>query len=177
MMNKHRINQTLGAWAMTLGTLLLFTGCAGYRLGTMLPGDIKTVFVPTFVNQTAEPLLEVDTTQAMIRELQRDGSLKVVRTEAEADAVLHVVLKGFTLDPVAFRSDIRSAAQEYRMIIDASMVMRRTTDQSVVVESPLIRGDYVFDVVGDLSSSKLLALPDASDDLARRLVQRVVEYL
>lgn len=164
------------ALALACAAFAGLPGCAGYRLGSMLPADIETVFVPTFVNQTDEPLLEVDATQAMFRELQRDGSLKVANSEADADAVLTVTLTDFDLEPVVFRTDIRSAAQEYRMLITASMVMRRTSDQSVVVDTPAVTGDYVFEVLGDLSSSKRLALPDAADDLARRLVQRVVEY-
>lgn len=158
-----------------LAAALTLSGCAGYRVGSMLPGDVKTVFVPTFVNRTTEPLLEIDTTQAVIEEFQRDGSLRVVG-EADADAILTVVLTEYRLEPVSFRKDIRTAAQQYRAFITANMVMRRTTDQSVVVEAPRVEGKYVFDVVGDLTSSKLQANPQAAADLAYNMVQRMVEY-
>ena len=154
---------------------MAFTGCAGYKVGSMLPGDIKTVHIPTFVNQTSEPLIESETTQAVIREFQRDGSLQVVG-EADADAILTVVLTGYRLEAISFRKDIRTAAQQYRLFITGNMVMRRTTDQSVVVEAPMVEGKYVFDVVGDLSSSKLNANPLAARDLAYNIVQRLVEY-
>ena len=154
---------------------LLLTGCAGYRVGSMLPGDVKTVHVPTFVNRTTEPLLELDTPQAVIQELQRDGSLRVV-AEAEADAILTVVLTEYRIEPVSFRKDIRTAAQQYRAFIVANMVMRRTSDQSVVIESPRVEGRFVFDVIGDLTSSKLIANPQAASDLAVNMVQLMVEY-
>ena len=57
---------------------IVLTGCASYQLGSMLPNDIKTVYVPTFINKTGEPMIESEATQAAIRELQKDGSLKVV---------------------------------------------------------------------------------------------------
>jgi len=155
--------------------VLMLSGCTGYRVGSMLPGDIKTVFIPTFVNQTTEPLIENDATQATIERIQQDGSL-IVTDESEADAILTVVLTEYDLVPVSYRKDIRTAAQQYRVFIRGKMEMRRTKDQSVVVESPRIEGKYVFDVVGDLSSSKLDANPSVSEDLAKNIVQLMVEY-
>ena len=38
-----------------------------------------------------------------------------------------------------------------------------------------MRGEYVFPVAGDLSSSKLRGLPLAAEDLAHNLVEKVVE--
>jgi hypothetical protein len=77
---------------------------------------------------------------------------------------------------VAYRKDVRSAAEQYRINLTSSMVLRRTSDESVVAESPRVMGSAVFDVVGDLTSSKLTGNPEAADDLARRIVQRIVEY-
>ncbi len=173
MNNKFYKNLAVLMAVMAAGALV--SGCAGYRVGSMLPGDVKTVYIPTFVNKTTEPLLEIDTTQAVIEQFQRDGSLKVVG-ENEADAILTVVLTSYRLEPISYRKDIRTAAQQYRAFITANMVMRRTKDQSVVVENPRIEGKYVFDVVGDLSSSKLQANPRAADDLAYNMVQMMVEY-
>lgn len=161
--------------ALWMAASLLLTGCAGYRVGSMLPGDIKNVFVPTFINNTSEPLIEIDTTQAAIERIQQDGSL-TISDESQADAILTVVLTEYRLEPVSFRKDIRTAAQQYRLFIRGKMEMRRTKDQSVVVESPRIEGKYVFDVVGDLSSSKLTVNPLAAEDLAKNIVQLMVEY-
>ena len=37
--------------------LMLAAGCANYRLGSTLPPDVRTVYMPTCLNQTDEPLL------------------------------------------------------------------------------------------------------------------------
>jgi len=160
---------------LLLPLLLWQTGCAGYRLGTMLPGDIATVYVPSVVNKTTEPLIEIDVTQAIIQNIQQDGSLRVVN-EDEADTILTVELLSYQLEPVAYSKDVRSAAEQYRINLTSSMVLRRTSDESVVAESPRVSGSAVFDVTGDLTSSKLTGNPEAADDLARRIVQRIVEY-
>ena len=152
------------------------SGCAGYRLGSMLPPDIKTVYIPTFVNKTKEPQLEVETTAAVREEIQKDGSLQLAN-ENEADSILDVTLINFTLDPVSYRKESSNltAARQYRMTITVSYTLRRRSDDSIASESPALSGDYVFELIGDLSSSKLRGLPNASADLAHKIVERLVE--
>ena len=153
---------------------LLLNGCAGYRLGSMLPDDIATVFIPTFINSTTEPQLEVETTRALIAAVQRDGSLRVVNQE-QADTVLTVTLKGYNLSPVSYRTDQRRSAREYRITLHASFLMTRRDSGAVVAESPRVIGEGVFPISGDLTTSKIRGLPVAADDLARRIVQQMVE--
>lgn len=153
---------------------LLTSGCAGYRLGSMLPADIKTVYVPTFVNKTREPLIEVQTTQKAIQEFQRDGSLKVASRET-ADAILEVTILDYDTVPVRYDSDRRSTAETYRLWLTAQVVMKRTKDGTVIAENARIRGQTVFEVFGDLTSSKTRALPLAAEDLAHNIVETVVE--
>ena len=161
-----------GLACIALATSL--TGCAGYQLGTMLPPDIKTVHIPTFVNRTSEPRIEFDTTQAAIQEFQRDGSLKVAGPD-QADALLKVELGEYKIEPVAYTKEQRTKAREYRITMTAAILMTRRSDDSVVVESPRVRGEAVFPVAGDLSSSKLVGLPSAAEDLAHNIVEKVVE--
>jgi outer membrane lipopolysaccharide assembly protein LptE/RlpB len=159
---------------VALACAITFSGCAGYHLGSMLPPDVQSVYVPTFVNKTKEPLLEVDTTSATIEELQKDGSLKVAEADT-ADATLEVTLTDFDLSPVSFRKDIDTAAKEYRMTITVAYVLRRRADNVVVSESPRVSGDATFELIGNMSSSKLRGLPKASTDLAHKIVEQLVE--
>ena len=94
------MNRTLASFAAA-AVLLLAAGCANYRLGSMLPEDIHTVYMPTCVNQTTEPLIEQDVTAAILSQIQMDGSLRVASEDA-ADTVLDVTLTRFWMDPVAY---------------------------------------------------------------------------
>lgn len=165
------MNRTLAAALL----LLLTAGCANYRLGSMLPADIKTVYVPTCKNQTAEPLIEQDVTRAILSQIQMDGSLRIA-SEDVADTILDITLTQFWLDPVAYESQSSSTANQYRMSIKASFVLRRRSDGSVVVDSPSITGWYDFEFVGDMTSSKNVALRPAAEDLGRRIVSQIVQY-
>ncbi|NLT70640.1 MAG: hypothetical protein GXX91_08085 [Verrucomicrobiaceae bacterium] len=71
-------------------SILLFTGCAGYQLGEVKPGiyrDIKKIHVPPFKNLTLEPRLSSLVTNAVLAEMQADGTYEVA-SRANCDAVL-----------------------------------------------------------------------------------------
>ena len=57
--------------ASVLGLLMLTLGGCVYQLGSSLPPNLKTVYVPTFVNKCGEPQVENETTQATIQEFQK----------------------------------------------------------------------------------------------------------
>lgn len=157
-----------------LAASVALAGCTGYRLGSMLPPDIRTVHVPSFINETSEPLLEIECHRAVIEALQRDGSLRITDEEA-ADAILRVRLHEYRLEPVVFDSRDASNVRQYRTKLAAAMTLTRKADGKVIVERPSVRGEGVFNVAGDLSSSKRTGLPAAAADLARNIVQQMVE--
>jgi hypothetical protein len=168
------MKRTLPA-ALALACLLLNAGCAGYRLGSMLPNDVRTVHVPTCINQTAEPLIEQDATRAILSQIQIDGTLRIA-SEDQASSILQITLLNFWLDPVSYARGEVATANQYRMRIEASFVMYRKADQSVVVEVPSVVGWYDFEFTGDMTSSKAVALRPAAEDLGRRILSRIVQY-
>lgn len=172
--NRASFLKSVLASGLGLISLCVLPGCVGYQLGSMLPPDIQTVYVPTFINETEEPLLEIETTRAAISEIQRDGSLRIASAD-EADALLTVRLTGFRLQPLAYDRDRRAAAEEYRMFITASIVLTRQSTQEVIARSPRVTGEATFFLLGDMTSSKQSALPDASRDLAHLIISQIVE--
>ena len=163
------------AFLAVLSLLLLSAGCVNYRLGSMLPNDVRTVYVPTCVNETSEPLIEQDVTQAILAQIQMDGSLLIADADT-ADTILNITLTRFWLDPVSYVAGESSTANQYRMSIRASFVLYRRSDRSVIAESPGITGWYDFDFAGDMTSSKAIALRPAAEDLGRRIVNNIVQY-
>ena len=84
-------------------------------------------------------------------------------------------LQVFRLQPLSYEDGNSRAAEEYRLIIIAQVdFYRRKTDERL--SRRLVRGEATFEPSGDLSLSKLDALPEASEDLARHIVKTVVEY-
>jgi hypothetical protein len=176
---KHRINATLGTGlraAALSAVVVAGVGCTmmGYTVGSTLPSDLRKIYVPTFENLSGEPQLEAPTTAAAIQEFQKDGTLRVVKTEAEADLVLTVKLSKFSLEPLRFDPNQEKKANEYRMLIDARLecVNRRA---GTVLTSHSVQGKTDFIPSGGMTLSKRDAVPDASADLAHKIVKSVVE--
>lgn len=149
-------------------------GCIGYKLGSMLPDDIKSVCVPTFINSTTEPLIEVKTTDETIAQFQFDGSLKV-KDCSEADAILKVDITSYQTEAISFSKTDRRRAEEYRLTLHAHIVLTRRSNDEVIVENTDVTGESTFVLAGDMTSSKRRALPEASEDLAENIVAQVVE--
>ena len=153
--------------------LLGLTGCVGYQLGSSLPPDIKSVFVHTFVNQCKEPLVEIEATNATIAEFQKDGTLAIRQADA-ADVLLETTLTKVTLEPLAYERSDATKPKEYRLILTAVFVLRRSVTGKVIGNGECL-GETTFVYTGNLASAKRSALPKASEDLAKRIVEQVVE--
>lgn len=163
------------AFGILFVSLIMFSlaGCVGYRLGSTLPADIKTVCVPLFVNKSREPLIENGATAATIAELQKDGTLKVVNIE-NADVILECTLTSVSLSPLRYsRADV-TKPNEYRLTLSASFTLKRARNQEILCEASVI-GESTFPFVGNLVAAKQSAMPRASEDLAKRIVEKAVE--
>lgn len=179
MQSPNKLLAKIGSYTLLATAFLCvfpLTGCIGYRLGSMLPPNIKTVYVPTFVNNTTEPQIEGRATDATMIEIQRDGSLKIVTNEDEADAILKVTLTSYRIEPLTFDESDPLTANEYRAVLSASILMIDRKTGAVIVENPKVEGKATFIIAGDMSSSKLRALPELTKDLAvYGIVEKIVE--
>lgn len=163
--------------AMLLGmalVLMTLPGCVGYQLGSTLPPDVKSIYVHLFINRCNEPLLEIDTTNATIAEFQKDGTLRIV-PKGEADVLLETTLNAMTLTPLRYdQISDKSKPNEYRLTLQVSFVLKRAKTREIMNEASVV-GESTFVFLGNLNSSKRAAIPAASEDLAKRIVEKVVE--
>jgi len=153
--------------------LLALPGCVGYQLGSTLPPDVKAIYVQLFINKCNEPLLEIDTTNATIAEFQKDGTLRIV-SKGEADVLLETTLNAMTLTPLRYEQVDKAKPNEYRLTLHVSFVLKRAKTREIMNEASVI-GESTFVFLGNLNSSKRAAIPAASEDLAKRIVEKVVE--
>jgi len=172
-----KISKSTGALAVAAVAAVVGSGCAnmGYSLGSMLPPAIKTVYIPTVINETDEPLVESEVTRAILEEVQLDGSLEVKNRE-KADSILQIRLTQYKIVPISFERDRRTAAEEYRIFLTAQILLTRTSNGDVLAEAPFVQGESTFELEGDLTSSKRIGLPEAANDLAHDIVEQIVEY-
>jgi len=155
-------------------TLLITTvisGC-GYRVGSLLPKDIKTIAVPMFKNNTPEPEIEALITNGVIQEFILDGTLKVVEEDV-ADTMLIGEIIDYRREPIRYTKD--EVTKEYRLVIAAKIRFEDLRRGDSAWENPRVEGYVEFYVGSSLPESERLNLPTAIKDLAHHIVEKVVE--
>lgn len=160
---------------------VLLGGCAGYHVGPIKPKtmrEVKTIAVPTFKNDTLEPRVEVLLANAVIKQIQQDGTYKVV-AERDADAILEGNLEEI------LRRPSRSVRGNVLQTREFTLVLRlryRVTDRSGrVLEQRAVNGQTSFFVsgtdslAGDVNQDERQAFPLAAEDAAVHLVSQISE--
>ncbi|MFC1667471.1 LPS assembly lipoprotein LptE [Candidatus Omnitrophota bacterium] len=172
-------------WLLLAGCCLLVLSGCGYTTNVALPKDIKTMHVEIFKNnigitkevsakdkyEAYRPNLEVDLRDAIIERLFLDGHLKV-SAKAYADAVLEGEIIQYRKDPLRYQNeDVR----EYRINLVCDIRLRSSKDSEILLEQKSLAGDTTYFTTGSLQKSEGQALKDSASDLARLIVNKIVE--
>ena len=97
-------------------------GCSGYRwlrYGGAL-GDVHTVAIQPVINHSYEPGAEALVNDALLREFQQRGSVKVVKDPEHADIVLSGALLPLSTRARSFSSVAFALEYEVQMSLDLS---------------------------------------------------------
>jgi hypothetical protein len=160
------------------------SGC-GYTTKTLLPPEIKTIYVNTFKNsvdiarepsdrrsfQVYRPGIEVKVTNDVINRFIYDGSLRFVDKES-ADCILRGELVEYARQPLRYsRAD---EVLDYRLTI-VLRISLEDKNGKFLWKDVQIAGDTTFSTAGASAISEEAALNVAAGDVARRVVERTVE--
>ncbi|MDQ3622355.1 MAG: LPS assembly lipoprotein LptE [Verrucomicrobiota bacterium] len=171
----------LGFWVPALA--LFFSGCAGYSVGPIKPKlmrEVDTIAVSSFQNETLEPRMEVLLANAVIKQLQQDGTYRIAN-EASADALLEGTLQEIDRRPArSVRGNVLQT-REFDLVVRVRYrVVDRVTGKEL--DARTVTGSSSFFVSGstdtlsaDVNQDERQALPLAAEDLAERLVSQVSE--
>lgn len=162
---------------LLLAALLLpAAGCAGYRLGPVPPGlatDAQSIEIIPFPNQTEEPRLSAALASALRRQIQNDGTFKL-KTREKGDLqitgnIVQYLRIGITFHP----GDVATARDfELRMTAQIKVFNRRTG--KTLLERP-VTGRALIRAFDDLASVERQALPLLANDLARKVIDLLVD--
>jgi len=151
---------------------LLFPGCFGYHVGPIQPhymAGIHSIAVPTFRNETLIPRIEVLVTDAVIRQIQEDGTYKVASSADTADAVLEAEITQVLRRPSRTVIGDVQATQEFAMtmVVHYKIINRLT---GVTVDDRTSNGATTFFVSGDVNQDEIQAIPLAANSAAIHMV-------
>lgn len=172
-------------YAMLFALCAVLSSCGYTTRNAILPLDVRTIHAELFKNniditkqvsakdkyEVYRPNLEVDLRDAIVNRIFLDGHLQVASLD-RADAILEGEIIQYRKDPLRYQDE---EVKEYRISLVCDIVLKDAKDSSVLLELENITGDTSYFTAGSLQKSESQALTDAASDLARRIVNSIVE--
>ncbi len=115
-----------GIVTVTFLCLFVLMGCGYQMVGkeTHVPPGLHSVAIPTFVNKTFEPGIEVPFTQAFLREFIQDRRVSVV-DKAQADSILEGAVTAFYVYAISFNAS--GYVSEYQTLVTLDFTLKDRT--------------------------------------------------
>jgi len=154
---------------------LSLTGC-GYHIGSTKPyylHDVHTIAIPTFVNKTLIPRIEVLVTDTVIKQFQQDGTFKIGNSE-RADATLKGEIIRISRSPARSVRGNVLATSEFNLSMRVKYKLLGPDGKPLGPNGEVV-GTTSFFVGTDVTTDERQALPLATEELATRLVTQLSE--
>ena len=167
--------RSVAPFLLIAALLLPAAGCAGYRLGSAsgLAADAQSIEIIPFPNQTEEPRLSPALVSALRRQIQNNGTFKL-ETRGRGDLqitgnIVQYLRVGVTFQP----GDVITPRDfELRMTAQVKVLNRRAG--KTLLQRP-VTGRTLIRAFNDLSSAERQALPLLANDLARKIIDLLVD--
>lgn len=164
---------------LLIGVMALTLTSCGYTNKMKLSHNIKSIYVETALNKISieqmysyQPGLEMDITNAVISRFETDGNLKIEKAD-KADAILSMDLKAFEQEGVRFNP--LESVSEYRLFIVLSLVLKHRETGEIIWKEPNFSGNKEYFVTNVRVQGQKAAAEKAIEDIAKKVVDRVVE--
>ena len=148
-------------------------GCAAMK--PILPAEIKSIAIPTFVNKTTQYDLETPLTNAVIKQFQVDGRLVVAAPEL-ADAKLEGTIRQYILQPMLY--DVNNVIAQYKVkvVVDLKFTDMKTGKELWFQKElgGITGGTTTYNVSGSNIETETEARQRVFYNLAAATVNRVI---
>jgi hypothetical protein len=104
-----------------LAVLAAVAGCTYSFSGSNLPGYIKTIAIPNFVNDTLEPGLDQEITTAVLDRFIKDGRLKLA---PEGKASCRLTGRVVKYENRVYNYTANQSPKDYVVVLTAAVVLR-----------------------------------------------------
>lgn len=156
--------------------LLALTSCANYKMGsTPKPEefkDVRVLYVPSAVNETDETAVPGPVTNAILQEIDRDGTFRHARKD-ESDAILEVTVKRIERSPIRQSTEQFLTTLQYQLVLTLEYRLYNLREKKEVLSKSIVQGSTTFFVQGDQTESQRQALPLAAQNAAQNLVTAI----
>jgi hypothetical protein len=164
-----------------LAVMLALPGCGDSLSGrgSFLPGYIKVIGVPMFVNSTTVFDVEKRITERVVAEFIGRGKYTIEPRTTGVDGLLTGEISSITLTPAAFTNERQ--ASRYVLTLTARIEFKDMKANKVLWSNPSMQFREEFDVTTDVSDPTAFfgqdtnALERVASEFARTVVSSILE--
>ena len=149
---------------------LLAGGCAYSFNPSALPSHVKTLQIPTLGNQTLEPTLSQELTDALTQRFISDNTLQVIAKDA--DAVLEGEIVEYQNRVFGIGSD--SVADQYLVLIKVKMRLRDRVKNRDLWSEEAMEGRASYGVGGEQAGQTVASEEEARNVAIRQVVDAAI---
>jgi hypothetical protein len=138
----------------------------------------KNIYVKPFINNTEQFGLEAKFTNEVIEEIIADGRLSFINTESDADVILIVTIKQYTLTP--FTYDVNMLPEQYKLKVIVSVSLVDNYNNIYLLTKANVKGIHIYrDIMknqydDDLYAHDLMTEEDAREILWQKMSRNIV---
>jgi len=158
---------------LLLVAIAFLPGCGIYSASSGRVDDsVKEVSIPYLVNETAEPGIGLELTDAIVEAIQTDNTLKIVDDSISSSEITGRVVR-YKLKEAFTTSDLK--VDEYQVQILVELSMRVKGADSYLFENKKIAGtgNYILD--DPEGTSEQTARVEAAGEIVREILATIVE--
>jgi hypothetical protein len=149
---------------LPLAIALLAAGC-GYRAGYTVRGDVQSIAVPIFANDTYYRNIEIGLTREVITAVEKRTPYRIVDSAA-ADVVLEGRISDYRT--VVLQEDAHNEPTETELVLVVKVSLRRTSDGKTLYQGEVREGENFSPPIGETQE-------ETRAFLFRRAAIRIVE--
>jgi outer membrane lipopolysaccharide assembly protein LptE/RlpB len=157
--------------------LLSLLGCGYHFPGTggALPGDVKNVYLPLFVNRSSEPQLENLLGNELSRVFSRNANIELVEDQQQAEAILEGTISAYGSRALSY--DKNDDISEYRATMTLNVKLRQLSDGRLLWQGDVSWADE-YQAADDKSVQEDLereAIEEISLRISEELLSRMLD--
>jgi hypothetical protein len=159
-------------WPVLLIVALSSSGCGIYSTSSGRVSEaIRRMAVPYLVNDTSEPNIGVELTDAIIRDLKEGNILQVV-DEEHADSILRGHVVRYDLREAFATAEQRVNEYQVQIMVELDLVVRATGEKIFSKKRLTGTGNYIL---GEPGRDEQAAREEAASEIVREVTALVVE--
>jgi hypothetical protein len=163
----------------TLAFILGLSGCTGYQLGpqSLFRPDIRTVHVPMFESDSLRRNLGERVTEAVVKEIERQSTYKVIHDPTMADSILSGRLVSDRKSVLAENRNDEPRDIQVDLVVQVSWVDRR--GEAVMPSSSFTLAQQGFSVtqISDFIPEAGQSVSTAQQEAINRIAKQVVAQM